>query len=150
MRPEVGASSPVSILIVVDFPAPFGPRNPKKWPACTFRSMASTAVSAPNVLVSFSVAIAISPMISTCSGTPAHATLSPSDTQLIAGIVNASQEEVLCLAAGNRRRAWHLGPASRQSRQDCRKFHAKHGAARLPVVAEYFPAMLLQDAVADA
>ena len=76
MRPEVGASSPVSILIVVDFPAPFGPRNPKKWPACTCRSMASTAVSAPNVRVNFSVAIAISPMISACFDTPAHATLS--------------------------------------------------------------------------
>jgi len=27
--PEVGASKPVRILMVVDFPAPFGPRKPK-------------------------------------------------------------------------------------------------------------------------
>jgi len=31
-------------LMVVDFPAPFGPRKPKNWPAATWRSMASTAV----------------------------------------------------------------------------------------------------------
>ena len=32
IRPDVGASRPVSILMVVDFPAPFGPRKPKNWP----------------------------------------------------------------------------------------------------------------------
>ena len=30
-----GASNPVSILMVVDLPAPFGPRNPKNWPGAT-------------------------------------------------------------------------------------------------------------------
>ena len=30
--PEVGGARPISILMVVDFPAPFGPRNPKKQP----------------------------------------------------------------------------------------------------------------------
>ena len=33
--PEVGARKPVSIFIVVDFPAPFGPRNPSTSPAPT-------------------------------------------------------------------------------------------------------------------
>src|ERR1043166_5485791 len=60
IRPEVGASSPVNILMVVDLPAPFGPRKPKNWPDSTCRSMPSTAVSAPKRRVSFSVEIAIS------------------------------------------------------------------------------------------
>src|SRR6266446_2565146 len=59
MLPEVGASNPVRILIVVDFPAPFGPRNPKNCPAVTWRSMPSTAVRFPNLLVNFCVWMAI-------------------------------------------------------------------------------------------
>jgi hypothetical protein len=49
--PELGRSKPVRHLIVVDLPAPFGPRNPKKLPAGTARSMPSTARSDPNVRV---------------------------------------------------------------------------------------------------
>ncbi len=37
MLPEVGASRPVSILMVVDLPAPLGPRKPKNWPGATVR-----------------------------------------------------------------------------------------------------------------
>jgi hypothetical protein len=43
--PAVGAMSPVSILRVVVFPAPFGPRNPKISPSCTSKSMPSTATT---------------------------------------------------------------------------------------------------------
>src|ERR1700722_20408811 len=50
MLPEVGASSPVSILMVVDLPAPFGPRKPKNCPGSTARSMRSTAVNPPSKL----------------------------------------------------------------------------------------------------
>src|SRR6476661_9888621 len=57
MRPEVGANSPVSILIVVDFPAPLGPRNPKNCPGATRRSTPSTAASSPNRRVSDCVQI---------------------------------------------------------------------------------------------
>ena len=32
IRPALGASKPVSILIVVDLPAPLGPKNPKNCP----------------------------------------------------------------------------------------------------------------------
>ncbi len=60
MLPDVGASKPVSILMVVDFPAPFGPRKPKNCPAVTCRSMASTASNFPNLRVNFCVCIAIS------------------------------------------------------------------------------------------
>src|SRR5579863_4987355 len=45
--PELGASSPVNILIVVDFPAPLGPRKPKNCPGATRRSTPSTATSSP-------------------------------------------------------------------------------------------------------
>ncbi len=42
--PEVGIRIPVSILIVVDLPAPFGPMYPTSSPGSTRRSMPSTAV----------------------------------------------------------------------------------------------------------
>src|SRR5882724_2147717 len=45
--PLVGASNPVSIFIVVDLPAPFGPKNPKKLPRATRKSILSTAVKSP-------------------------------------------------------------------------------------------------------
>src|SRR5438094_868074 len=49
--PEVGCSSPVSILMVVVLPAPLGPRKPNSSPSPIRRFMASTAVSAPNRFV---------------------------------------------------------------------------------------------------
>ena len=52
IRPELGASRPVSILMVVDFPAPFGPRKPKNCPGATRRSTPSTARSSPKRRVS--------------------------------------------------------------------------------------------------
>ena len=45
--PDVGARKPVIIFIVVDLPAPFGPRKPSTSPACTLKLMSSTAVSGP-------------------------------------------------------------------------------------------------------
>src|SRR5271155_2776184 len=33
--------------MVVDFPAPFGPRNPKNWPGATLKVTSSTAINAP-------------------------------------------------------------------------------------------------------
>ena len=47
MVPEVGASRPVSILMVVDLPAPLGPRKPKNWPGATERLTPETAVKSP-------------------------------------------------------------------------------------------------------
>src|SRR5579863_10088221 len=47
MLPELGACSPVSILIVVDLPAPLGPRKPKNWPGATRRFTLSTAIRSP-------------------------------------------------------------------------------------------------------
>jgi hypothetical protein len=40
--------------IVVDLPAPFGPRKPVTWPGRTVKLMPSTAVFVPYVLARFS------------------------------------------------------------------------------------------------
>src|SRR5713226_10580323 len=58
MRPAVGASKPVSILMVVDLPAPLGPRKPKNWPGATLRFTSSTATRSPKRRVRFSVEMA--------------------------------------------------------------------------------------------
>src|SRR4051812_40594782 len=55
--PLVGRSSVVSILIVVDLPAPLGPRKAKISPRCTENEIASTAVTAPNFLLSSATSI---------------------------------------------------------------------------------------------
>ena len=49
--PAVGASKPVSSLMVVDFPEPFGPRKPNSVPAATCKFRSRTAITRPNVLV---------------------------------------------------------------------------------------------------
>src|SRR5271157_1256312 len=53
-RPDVGFSSPQSMRIVVDLPAPFGPRKPKISPLRTVRLTWSTATKLPNRLTRFS------------------------------------------------------------------------------------------------
>src|ERR1035437_6942431 len=45
--PPVGAKIPVSMRIVVDLPAPFGPRKPKISPFCTSKLTRFTAVKLP-------------------------------------------------------------------------------------------------------
>src|SRR5579864_992316 len=47
--PDVGWSSVVSILMVVDLPAPLGPRKAKISPSAMVKLMSSTAVSSPNL-----------------------------------------------------------------------------------------------------
>src|SRR5579864_2196718 len=58
--PADGASKPVSILIMVDLPAPFGPRKPKNWLASTCKFTLSTATKSPKRRVKPSVTIAAS------------------------------------------------------------------------------------------
>src|SRR5271165_2277735 len=48
--PAVGARKPVIIFIVVDLPAPFGPRKPSTSPRGTVKEMSSTAFSGPKCL----------------------------------------------------------------------------------------------------
>ena len=49
--PRVGARSPSSIFIVVDFPEPLGPRKPYTVPRGTTRFRPSTTVRSPKVFV---------------------------------------------------------------------------------------------------
>src|SRR6516225_4640897 len=51
-EPEVGSARVHRILIVVDLPAPFGPRKPKVSPAATSKPMPRTASISPYLLVS--------------------------------------------------------------------------------------------------
>src|SRR6266550_7798727 len=51
-RPEVGVARPSSSRMVVDFPAPFGPRNPVTRPGASSKVKSLTAVTVPYRLVS--------------------------------------------------------------------------------------------------
>src|SRR6266516_1398208 len=61
--PSVMSVRPVSSLIIVVLPAPFGPRSPKTVPSATFRLTWSTAVSFPYTFVRFSVTMASLAMV---------------------------------------------------------------------------------------
>ena len=45
--PEVEEIYPVSIFIVVDFPAPLGPKNPRISPSSTVKLISFTAILSP-------------------------------------------------------------------------------------------------------
>ena len=45
--PDVGDRKPISVRIVVVFPAPFGPRKPSTSPGATLRLNPETAASEP-------------------------------------------------------------------------------------------------------
>src|SRR5881275_2403738 len=49
--PDVGSTSVQSILMVVDLPAPLGPRKPKTSPAATSKSTPSTATRSSYLFV---------------------------------------------------------------------------------------------------
>src|SRR6266487_3666493 len=57
--PDEGRNNPQSIRIVVDFPAPLLPRNPKISPFLTSNDTSSTATNAPNRRVRCLTSIAI-------------------------------------------------------------------------------------------
>ena len=50
--PAVGVMKPVIIFMVVDLPAPFGPRKPSTSPLSTEKDTSSTARIGPKCLVS--------------------------------------------------------------------------------------------------
>src|SRR2546430_3118652 len=58
-RPEVGRARPSRTRIVVDFPAPFGPRNPVIRPGASRNVRSLTAVMVPYRLVSASTAMVL-------------------------------------------------------------------------------------------
>src|SRR5690349_13606633 len=57
-EPEVARISPRRMAMVVDFPAPLGPRYPKTSPSSMVRSSPSMAATLPYRLVSCSISIA--------------------------------------------------------------------------------------------
>ena len=58
--PDVGLTRVHKMLMVVDLPAPFGPRKPNVSPRLTSKSMPRTASRSPYRLVSLLTAIAVS------------------------------------------------------------------------------------------
>ena len=64
-EPPVGLSKQQSILMVVVFPAPFGPRRANSSPRLMVRSIPSTATRFPNIRVRFSICIASVSIITT-------------------------------------------------------------------------------------
>jgi len=54
---QYGKVKHIHIIIVVLFPAPFGPRNPKISPSSTLNEMSSTAFTLPKFLVSDSISM---------------------------------------------------------------------------------------------
>src|SRR5687767_12758392 len=56
-RPEVGGMKPVIMRMVVDLPAPFGPRKPSTSPRSTLKEMPSTARFAPKAFTRLSMRI---------------------------------------------------------------------------------------------
>src|ERR1035441_1585337 len=79
-RPEVGLSSPQSMRMVVDLPAPFGPRNPKTSPLLTSRLIRSTATKPPKRFTKFSIATDV-----TCSGMGRRSALDRIHEQVLDG-----------------------------------------------------------------
>src|SRR5688572_23104770 len=55
--PPLGCRKPVSIFMVVDFPAPLGPRKPSTVPGSTRKLTPSTAVIGPKCLERFLISI---------------------------------------------------------------------------------------------
>src|SRR5688572_13873559 len=55
--PVVGGRNPVIMRMAVDFPAPFGPRNPRTSPFWTLRDRLSTATLGPKCLDRFLISI---------------------------------------------------------------------------------------------
>ncbi|MNC90861.1 hypothetical protein D3C83_70140 [compost metagenome] len=57
MRPAVGGMKPVTMRMVVDLPAPFGPRKPSTSPRSTVNETSFTASFAPKAFTRFSTLI---------------------------------------------------------------------------------------------
>src|SRR5271156_5489857 len=134
IRPAEGASKPVSILIVVDFPAPLGPRKPKNWPGATRKFTSCTATRSPKRRVRCSVEIAGAAMVA--EGLMEFQTLahSPCGDKNLAGV------------DGSRGQRGSL----RKDRENCGQLEAERAAAFGAVESADAPAVLFHHSVADA
>src|ERR1700678_83080 len=134
MRPDVGASNPVSILIVVDLPAPLGPRKPKNCPGATRRLTSCTAINSPNRRVRCSVAIA------------GEMGIEGALMELATVAQVQSRDKRLAGADGGSQRHGRLGKYGHYSR----KFQPKRAATLRPIEAHDASAMFLHHTVANA
>lgn len=66
--PEVGDKNPAIIFMVVDLPAPLGPRKPSTSPGLTLKLTRSTAVLTPYFLVSSRISIIVEARYWRCGG----------------------------------------------------------------------------------
>jgi len=66
-EPSVADRYPVMMFIVVDFPAPLGPRNPRISPRFTVKFRRSTASRCPYFFVTFSTCIKAFSFLSGCA-----------------------------------------------------------------------------------
>src|SRR6266508_2000498 len=73
-RPSLGGMKPVIMRMVVDLPAPLGPRNPRTSPLPTSKEIPSTARFGPNDLLRFSTLIIALPVPGRCRD-EAHSSL---------------------------------------------------------------------------
>src|SRR6202451_35363 len=147
MRPALGASKPVSILIVVDFPAPLVPRKPKNWPPATRRFTSCTATKSPKRRVRCSVEIAGAAIVADALmefQTLAH---SRGDAdQSCAAPPALSRVTMLARVDGRRGQCRSL----RKNRENRGQLQAERAAAFGPVESGDSPAMLFHHSVADA
>src|SRR5271163_1358130 len=134
MRPDEGASRPVNILMVVDFPAPLGPRNPKNWPAATRRFTSCTAIKSPKRRVRCSVEIAGAAMVADVL----------MEFQTLAQSCCVAKN--LARVDGSRGQCGCL----RKNRQNCGQLQTESAAAFGPVESGDPSAVLFHHTVADA
>ena len=69
--PLVGGRKPVTTRMVVDFPAPLGPRNPRTSPLFTVKERSSTAFLCPNCFVRLVTSIMVGEISDWLSKIPA-------------------------------------------------------------------------------
>src|SRR5829696_530933 len=72
ISPVVGRRCPMTILMMVDFPAPFTPSRPKTVPLGTLRETFLTASNFPNLRPRFRVSMALSSRMLSKSGLMSH------------------------------------------------------------------------------
>src|SRR6266542_3042073 len=93
-RPALGRSSVHSIEMVVDLPAPFGPRNPKVWPGGAEKLTPRTASTSSNRLTRPSARMAAAP---SAAGAAAAPSWRPLRTRISGSVVCRHQGVQLAL-----------------------------------------------------
>src|SRR5690349_21225537 len=96
--PLLGARKPVIIFIVVDLPAPLGPRKPRTSPRPKSKDTSSTAVTGPNDLVRCRTSIISSMAVVSPAWFPGAA-LSPRHGRHVPHLLGRNQAKVAARAS---------------------------------------------------